>query len=287
MSQGSPTFDLVTATVTRVAELGRLFDSLRGQTYHAFRVVVVDQNEDGRLTGVLADTGLQVLHLRSPRGLSRARNVALAHLTADVIAFPDDDCVYPPDLLERVAARFAAESGLDGLSVRTATADGRADRGWSATAHTLTTRNVWNLVASAGIFLRRDLVERVGAFDERLGVGSGEPWCAGEETDYVIRALRLGARVEYDVEDAVLHALAVDSGPELRERARREGATVGYLLRKHGYPPRTVARMASRPVGGAVVSLAHANPVAARFHVDTLRGRVRGYLGARRSKISA
>ncbi len=50
------------------------------------------------------------MRLRSPRGLSRARNEALPRLEADVVAFPDDDCEYPDDLLERVAARGSRAS---------------------------------------------------------------------------------------------------------------------------------------------------------------------------------
>jgi hypothetical protein len=48
-----------------------------------------------------------------------------------------------------------------------------------------------------------------------------------------------------------------------------------------------VGRMLIRPVGGALVSLVRFDPAGARYQVATLRGRLRGYLGARRSKISS
>ncbi len=48
------------------------------------------------------------------------------------------------------------------------------------------------------------------------------------------------------------HDVRVDDA----EIGLRDGASVGYLLRKHHYPLRTVARMLVRPLGGAVVSLA-------------------------------
>ena len=62
-----------------------------------------------------------------------------------------------------------------------------------------------------------------------------------------------------------------------RDIAFRDGATIGYLLQKHGYPLRTVARMLLRPAGGTVVSLAKLDRTRARFHAATLRGRLRGY----------
>ena len=107
-------FDLVVATVDRTDDLRALLASLAAQTHDGFRLVVVDQNDDDRVSRLLAEhPGLDALHMRSPRGLSRARNATLPHLTGDLVAFPDDDCLYPPDLLDRVARRFAADPGLD------------------------------------------------------------------------------------------------------------------------------------------------------------------------------
>jgi glycosyltransferase involved in cell wall biosynthesis len=284
---GSPTFDLVVATLGRVDELGRLLDSLEGQTYRSFRVLVVDQNRDGRAEAVQAGRNLDLLRLTSTPGLARARNVALELVEADVVAFPDDDCRYPPTLLADVAQRLSTREELDGLSVPTQDADGRRDAGWGSEPAALTTRNVWNLVASAGLFLRRPLLERVGAFDEQLGIGGPGPWRSSEETDYVIRALREGARIAYDPTLSVEHPLTVVSGAALVARGRSEGASVGYLLRKHRYPPRTVGRMGVRPVGGVIVSLARLDANRARFHAATLTGRIRGYFGARRANSSA
>jgi GT2 family glycosyltransferase len=245
------TFDLVVATVGRTAELERLFASLDAQTHRDFRVLVVDQNADDRIVPLLDG---RALHLRAPLGLSRARNVALPHLTADAVAFPDDDCIYPPNLLERVAARLA---GLDGVTGR--------EPWWTAGPAVLTRDNLWNRAISFTIFLRRSVIERVGAFDEALGLPSG----SGEETDYLIRALAAGARIAYDP------TLVVEHPPkhvDLRAVGTRDGTSLGYILRKHHYPRRTVARMLVRPAGGVLL-----DPRRARFHIATLRGRLRGY----------
>jgi hypothetical protein len=248
---------------------------------------VVDQNRDGRAEAVQAGRNLDLLRLTSTPGLARARHVALELGEADGVAFPDDDCRYPPTLLADVAQRLSTCEELDGLSVPTQDADGRRDAGWGSEPAALTTRNVWNLVASAGLFLRRPLLERVGAFDEQLGIGGPGPWRSSEETDYVIRALREGARIAYDPTLSVEHPLTVVSGAALVARGRSEGASVGYLLRKHRYPPRTVGRMGVRPVGGVIVSLARLDADRARFHAATLTGRIRGYFGARRANSSA
>jgi len=280
--QELPSFDLVVATAERTDELGRLLDSLETQSHRQFRVIVVDQNEDARLDDVLAGSGLDLLHLTSGRGLSRARNAALEHVSADLVAFPDDDCVYPPTLLEHLGAHFAADPRLDGVTGRAEDAQGRSAASWKPEPVVLTDDNLWNRAISFTIFLRRATVERVGAFDERLGLGSLEPWSSAEEIDYLIRAIRAGARIEYDPAVVVEHGVGVDDA----RVGVRDGASVGYLLRKHRYPARTVARMLVRPAGGVVASLARGDKARASFHAATLRGRMRGYRAASSSKIS-
>jgi GT2 family glycosyltransferase len=278
---GDLRFDLVTATVDRTAPLEQLLRSLSAQTHRRFRLVVVDQNGDDRVSALLdAHPDVEAVHLRSRRGLSRARNVALPRLTADVVAFPDDDCTYAHDLLERVAQRFTREPALDGMTGRAVDADGSSDPSWETQASVLDAHNLWNRVISFALFLRRDLVARLGAFDERLGLGAGTLWSSGEEVEYVVRAIRSGARIEYDPGVTVTHARKRYGAAELRAVGLRDGASVGWILRRHRYGPRATARMLLRPVGGAGASLARGDVTRAAFHAATLTGRVRGYLGA-------
>jgi len=274
-----PAFDLITATVGRSEELGRFLDSLGAQTHRAFRLIVVDQNDDDRVVEVLAGRPFDLLHLRGAPGLSRARNIALTHVAADVVAFPDDDCFYPPDLLERLAARFAADGALAGVSGRAEDATGSFDKGWAREAGAVELANVWHRGISFAIFLRRGVVEEVGPFDERLGLGSGELWSSGEEIDYLIRTVKAGARIEYDPAVVVHHALKTLDAHALRTVGLRDGASVGYLLRKHGYPVRTLGRMLVRPIGGALLALAHRDTAQAGYQLETVRGRWLGYRG--------
>ncbi|MEP6892603.1 MAG: glycosyltransferase family A protein [Gaiellaceae bacterium] len=284
---GLPSFDLVVATVGRVQELERLLSSLEKQTYGAFRILLVDQNDDDRLSEALSrHPGLEIERLRAPRGLSRARNAALARVTANLVAFPDDDCVYPADLLERVARRFAADPRLDGLTGRAADFGGDSSPSWPDEPAHLTRANLWHRALSITMFLRRAVIHAVGPFDEQLGLGSGWPWSSGEETDYLVRALDAGLQVDYDPELVVLHHEKTFSPSALRSAGAREGASIGYILRKHGYPRGTVGRMLIRPVGGALLALARRDRARAGFHLSTLRGRVLGYRGWRRARRS-
>jgi glycosyltransferase involved in cell wall biosynthesis len=205
-----------------------------------------------------------VERLRSAAGLSRARNAALGRIDADIVAFPDDDCTYPDDLLQRVARRFASDPGISGLT-------GRDDSpGWTTDAAVLTRDNLWNRAISFTIFLRSEVVARVGEFDERLGL----PGSSAEEIDYLVRAVDAGARVEYDPTIVVPHR---PTQRPLHELGARDGRSIGYILRKHGYPRRRVARMLLRPAAGVLLALLSNDRTRARFHLSTLRGRLLGY----------
>jgi len=283
VSRELPSFDLVVATVDRTDDLGNLLDSLEAQQYDRLRVIVVDQNEDDRVAPFLEGRALRLERIRAGRGLSHARNTALAGLEADIVAFPDDDCVYPEGTLERVGRRFAADQELSGITGRAGDEHGRSSPSWRPDAALLTDDNLWNRAISFTIFVRREVVERVGPFDERLGLGSSETWASGEEIDYLIRAVRAGARIAYDPSLVVRHDVRDDDASV----GARDGASVGYLLRKHDYRARVVVRMLVRPLGGALLALGKLDVDLARRRFATFRGRVRGYRGAKRAKISA
>jgi glycosyltransferase involved in cell wall biosynthesis len=272
-----PSFDLVVATVDRVEELRRLLQSLAAQTHDEFRVLLVDQNEDDRLVQVLEGYPFEIVRLEAARGLSRARNAALTQVRANLVAFPDDDCTFDPQLLEQVARRFGADAGLAGLTGRAVDETGRSSPSWSQQPALLDRAGLWNRAISFTIFLRASVVRMVGTFDEELGLGSTAGWSSGEEIDYLVRAVDAGARIEYDPSIVVTHPGKQFSPSALRTIAARDGASIGYILRKHRYPKTTVARMLIRPLGGALLALVRRDRAQAGFHLSTFRGRLLGY----------
>jgi len=272
-----PSVDLVVATVGRTNELDGLLGSLEAQTHPPTRVLLVDQNDDDRVAGLLAShPSLRIERVLSSPGLSRARNAALGLLGADLVAFPDDDCRYPPRLLEQVAARFAEDAALGVVCGRLEDEDGRATGRWGVERRRVGEDDVWHAGTSATIFARRAVVEEVGAFDEALGLGPDARFGSGEEIDYLVRALCSGARIEYDPALVVVHPVRPTTGDALVALGRRDGGSVGYVLGRHGYPASAVARMLVRPAVGVLASLVRLDTTGARFHAATLRGRISG-----------
>ena len=195
-----PSLTLVLATLGRADEIGRLVESLANQAQTPHELLVVDQNPDDRVLPYVEQArqaGLAVKHLRLTKpNLSAARNRGIAEASGDVIAFPDDDCWYAPDLIEQVQQAFLQNPGWDALVAQwveqaqglgrqvvegqtLSAADWRQFRGGEA--------------SSISLFVRAAALRRHGGFDERFGVGQ---WFgAGEETDLLLSLLCGGAVV--------------------------------------------------------------------------------------------
>lgn len=164
-------------------------------------VLVVDQSTspDPELARRAAAGEVKVLY-DDGRGLSRARNLAVAAVTTPWVVFVDDDCHVGPAFAETLTAALAdhpdaaflaphveapVDPAADGLQVTAfPVARERVHRGrWTDPSH---------IGFGACFAVRRDWVLRVGGWDERLGAGT-RPFPAAEDLDFNRRLLRAGA----------------------------------------------------------------------------------------------
>jgi glycosyltransferase involved in cell wall biosynthesis len=273
-------FSLVLATIHRTEEVERLLRSVDAQAGEEMELIVIDQNADGRLTSILERfrTRFAIRHLRAQPGLSRARNAGLRFVTGAVVAFPDDDGWYPPGLLRSVRLLLEGNPDWDGVTGRVVDEQGVECSGnFSTVSGHVDRYNVWARAVSSTIFLRRAVVEHVGRFDETLGLGSGTAFGSGEETDYMIRALQAGFRIEFLADLVVRHP-----NPERQiDRATLRktysyGCGMGRVLTKHRYPLWFKARALARPLGGAMLSLSSLRFLPAHLYWKRCVGRLRG-----------
>jgi glycosyltransferase involved in cell wall biosynthesis len=273
-------FSLVLATAGRTTELERFLASLDAQTYRDFELIVVDQNPDERLAPLLEPyAGLfPMLRPKSALGLSRARNVGLQHVTGQIVGFPDDDCWYSPDLLERIDGVLREHREWDGVTGRAVDEQGFTLGRVREDSSLLNKFNVWSRAISIGLFLRRAVVMQVGFFDEKLGAGSGTAYGSGEETDYLIRSLRAGFRI-YNFSDLTVNhpnpVLRYDN--RVRSRAFAYGCGTGAVLKQHRYPLWFVGYMLLRPFGGTILSALIGRFAKSRYHWAIFKGRVSGW----------
>ncbi|HCS26294.1 MAG TPA: glycosyltransferase family 2 protein [Spongiibacteraceae bacterium] len=273
-------FSLILATIGRDAEVEAFLDSLSRQTYRNFELIVVDQNADDRVS-VLVDRFADYFPVRrvsSKLGLSVARNRGIALIDGDIVAFPDDDCWYPPELLAR-AAEYFTRSDVDVIAGQSRDEQNRhSQRAWPSKPQLADKVSIWKLAISYTVFMRAECVEVVGGFDETLGVGAATAWQSGEETDYLIRAIDRGYAVRYLPGLKVFHPEKTGVfDARTIERAKSYGAGLGRVLKKHHYPLWFVAYMLLRPLGGALFALLTLRVNKALYHFGVLQGRVKGW----------
>jgi glycosyltransferase involved in cell wall biosynthesis len=270
---------LVMATLGRTVEIDRCVDSLAAQTCHDFELIVVDQNPDDRLVPVVArarELGLDCRHLRqSEPNLCKARNTGIDQSAGEVVAFPDDDCWYEPDVVERVLARFQMQTELDGLVVR-----------WYETGEHSAGRLSFEQfsrfrgapASSITIFFRRECLRRAGGFDFALGLHSW--YGAAEETDLMLRVLGAGGVIDHAPDIVVHHAVQnparLPAGQMFRH-ARKRARGTGALYVRHKMSAWVIVRGMLAPVWRACLNVLH--PARAAHELGLGVGIFEGYVG--------
>jgi GT2 family glycosyltransferase len=287
-------FSLIMGVLGRTDDLQIALARLAAQSHREFELIVVDQNADERLSPVLAPYAqtLTIRHVRSELpGLSRARSMGLQHATGQLIAFPDDDARYPVDFLTRLEAIFRQQPDWDGIIGRITPSEllnsEVADPPDGASPRAVSSYTAFRYSNSNALFFRRALVQAVGGFDETLGVGSGTPWGAAEEVDYVLRALLAGFRVVYHPGVIVGHPVRPgDRTPYFEQRAYGYAAGGGRVLRKHGLPLWYVAYQSARSLQEAGKAILHGHQGGAWYHWTSFRARLWGWRHAVRPAAS-
>lgn len=279
MDSTSPKFSLIVATYGDGHYLRRFLDSVRDNAGPSCEIIIVDQNETPHFDIVTEYSSDLVIRLiRAAPGLSAARNIGMKEARGSLIAFPDDDCWYPPHLLSAVEARMK-DSSLSGLTCRCTDEYGRLAAGSEdRSAGLVSKHNVWGRGVSATIFIRDRLVHAIGDFDEALGLGATTKFQSGEETDYLLRAIKAGFRIEYDPSLSVFHPLPTISHPQSAARkSAAYGLGMGRVLRIHEYGWLDVLRHVAKPLLGAAGAMVRGNTALARVRYLRAVGRYQGW----------
>jgi len=223
---------VVIATYNRARLLEGALEALASQVVPEaleWEIVVVDNNSSDAtarvITAFASKTTTPVRHAFEPRqGLANARNRGIREARGAIVAFTDDDVLPAPDWVAQMAASFERWSA-DGVGGRILPRWEAAPPRWLSGNRGLLDRlaimdyegsgllalplgpqpQVWG----ANMAFRRELFDRVGDFDTRLGI-VGTKLFRDEETDLINRALRLGLKIAYDSTITVFHRIGTD-----------------------------------------------------------------------------
>jgi glycosyltransferase involved in cell wall biosynthesis len=193
---------VVVPTRNRPARLRSCLAALTAVLHDGDEILVVDSASDtGETAAVAKESDARVLRLDAP-GASRARNAGWKAAHHPLVAFTDDDCLPQPGWLDALASHVDA-----GFVTGRVEAPAPVDRPVAVKTDTepaaLDASSPEPLGASNNLLVRRELLERVGGFDERLGPGT---WpAAAEDLALFDRMLHAGGRGRYEPAALVLH----------------------------------------------------------------------------------
>ncbi|MGB9111571.1 MAG: glycosyltransferase family A protein [Acidimicrobiales bacterium] len=247
---------IAVCTRDRTEPLGECLRALQKVNGDRLEILVVDNapTEDKTRNLVMA------LGKRDPRiryscehnpGLSNARNHALAVARFDHVAFTDDDVSVDPGWPNALAAGFALDpdvvcvTGLVASSTLGTVSDRHFDarlpwreafvpRRYDLDDHRLPDAlypfNAGVFGSGANFAVRATAVEKIGGFDNRLGVGS--PGRGGEDLDIFVRLLEAGGRICY-LPSALVWRTHVSDPALLRGQIYDYGHGLGAYFAKH------------------------------------------------------
>jgi len=271
---------LIVATKDRVAELERLLASLMAQSYREFEVIIVDQNPDDRLAPVLERAAnLAIKHLRCAPGVSLARNLGIRVAHGELIAFPDDDCWYPPDLLASVRAWFAEHPEFAVLLTATRDQHGQVMAPkFPLKRGACTKTSILRCAVTFNAFFRAEAVRAIGFFREDIGPGTSSPYQSSEDIDYLIRPIEHGFAAWHETDLTVYHP-NFKSRERLLQKIYPYSLGLGHVLRSHNYPWWVIGEAALRSLCGAALHLCKFDWEGARLYGLRAKGQLQGYFG--------
>ncbi|WP_293878322.1 MULTISPECIES: glycosyltransferase family A protein [unclassified Sphingomonas] len=281
---------LLICTRDRGVSLDRTLASITraAAAFEGLEVVLVDNGSSddtpARLAAWRDRQRFAVTLVDEPRpGLARARNAGLARARGRIVALTDDDCVLDSGYFTMLVARFADVPAPVVIGGRIRLGDPAdlpvtiklEDHAMVAPADGFP----GGFVMGANLAFTRDVVARVGPFDERFGAGA--PFRAAEDTDFLFRAMGHGIPVRYEPHFTILHHHGRRSPEALRALLTGYAFGDGALYAKHLFADRRIARVLGRDVGDAVAGLWHGRPVFPTirfFHLFRLKALVRGFV---------
>ena len=207
MTQENPTIkvdlSLVLCTYGRTNEVDNFLDSIYRQTKSPTEIIIVDQNEENILHYIIKKWSekLPIIHKRvNFKGASRSRNFGAKQAVSALIAFPDDDCLYPPRLIENITKLFQQKEEFETIltaKIEPSEISSRLSKPSLNYSWVTSSLDLFKAKAeTSNIFARKSKLESLPfIFNENIGPGANTPWASNEETDLLIRLLKQGIKI--------------------------------------------------------------------------------------------
>jgi glycosyltransferase involved in cell wall biosynthesis len=200
-------FSVIIPTYNRAYIVGEAIESVLGQTYRDFEIIVVDDGstDDTHLVvSRMAASAVRYIHLPNNRGYSAACNTGVSAARGEYISFLDSDDIWRPDYLDRQQGFLAVHRDVDAVFTDTEVQEGelkisslrRQMKAFSRLLaksgedeeHIISCRELYLClleelpIKPSALVAKKSLFERFGGFNEL--------WPSGTDWDLLLRFAR-------------------------------------------------------------------------------------------------
>lgn len=215
-----PFVSAIIPTLNRSACLSVVLQGLFYQTYNNFEIIIVDQGQEDlvlkRKMFSLSPCSLYWIQ-DIGKGAARARNIGLKYAKGEIFIGLEDDIIITRRTFIASHATAYQDPKLGGVSGRVIEAKHKHYSGGVGEIHPFLCvprgqgdgiqRQYIQTVKGGNMSFRKELLERVGGFDERFGQPS-----LYEETDISLKVRRLGYKLLFLPESEIVHLSAPAGG---------------------------------------------------------------------------
>jgi glycosyltransferase involved in cell wall biosynthesis len=279
------TVSLVLATLGRDLEVADFLKSLLLQTYKNFEIIIIDQNRDGKIDAIVEQFAdcFDLKHVKVDfTGNARARDYGIGLAKGRIIAFPDDDCTYDKEVLEKVVEEFGKRKNLSILVAGSYDfSSSRFSIGVNSRKARYFSRFRMMGVEFTQFFDRNSLDVQQFHLDHDFGIGSKYSGAEGFELLY--RLLRAGSTAFYTPEIKIYHPdkdhyklgtgrmlmYSTGIGAYIRKFANQHDVFILYYI---------VRKMFIAPILKMMLALILLNPKRLAYSFYNLVGIWRGFL---------
>ena len=189
---------LVLCTYGRTEDVNRFLESISNQTIKPREIIIIDQNEEDFLEKIISKWNLElnIVHKKvSFKGASKSRNYGAKEAQCSLIAFPDDDCLYPPSTVAQVVKIFKMHKDIDTVLTAKIEPSQVNETNLSSSdkySYVISALDLFKAKAeTSNIFAKKTALDSLPyIFNEEIGPGAITTWASNEETDLLIRLLK-------------------------------------------------------------------------------------------------
>jgi glycosyltransferase involved in cell wall biosynthesis len=165
MPNKNPLVSVVIPAYNQGEYLGEAIQSALNQTFQDYEIIVVNDGSTDNTSEIISHYQGQIIDIyQENRGLSGARNTAIANARGEFIALLDSDDVWLPEFLEKTVALLSNDPQASMVCSGYSFIDSQGNEIGVPNLKVAPP----NLVPSAVIF-RKSLATEVGLFDEEIG----------------------------------------------------------------------------------------------------------------------